>query len=184
LGGGVFPGLNLAFRYGISDKTDLGARLGSNGLEFQSKFQFTEDDGVVISLAPSLSTWFIAIAGVGAGFVTVPVPLLIDIPVGESALVLGPRVRPTLAFASGAGVGGGGFGLGVGTSVGFAAKVSDGLRVFPELGMEVPVLNTTTVSTTTTNSDGTTTTTSTGAGGGFAGIGFDFHVNLLIGKTK
>ncbi|MFT4622251.1 MAG: hypothetical protein ACI8PZ_000907 [Myxococcota bacterium] len=186
---GVAPALNLAVRYGVSDTVDLGGRLGTNGLEFQTKFQVTGDDGVIVSPAPSLEVWFLSIGGVGGGFVGVPLPLLIDVPVGESALVIGPRVHPRFLFGGGGGATASSLSMSAGSTLGFAAKVSDGVKIFPEFGFEIPLFATASGTTTTTTTGtgtgtGTTTTTTSTAGSGVGGMIFDFRVNILIGKTK
>ena len=169
----VAPAMNVAVRYGVSDTMDLGGRIGTNGLEFQTKFQVTEDDGVIISPAPSVELWFFAAGGAGGGFLGVPVPLLIDVPVGDNALVIGPRVHPRLAFGAGGGAAASVFTLSGGTTIGYAAKTSEGLKIFPELGFEIPLV---------------AAAAAAGAGAGAVGVGtgvvFDFRVNLLIGKTK
>ena len=92
---GAIPNLDVAVRYGVSDKVDIGGRLGSAGLELQTKFQLTPDDGTIVSLAPRVSAFALGVVGAGATYVSVPVPVLIDIPVGESALVLGPGITTT-----------------------------------------------------------------------------------------
>lgn len=170
--GGFGPALDLAVRYGVTDKFDLGARLGSAGFEVQTKFQLTGDDGVVLALAPSLVPLIVGGANAGGGYVAVPVPLLIDIPTGESALVLGPRLVPRFIFGGGGGVSAGGMVLSAGASVGYAAKLADGFRLMPELGVEVPVVG-------------------AAAGGGASGAGaiggglmWQFKLGVLLGKTK
>jgi len=154
LGVAVGPQLDIGFRYGITDRADVGARLGTAGLELQYKQQLTGDDGVIVSVAPALTGFFGAVGGVEGGFVSLPVSLLVDVPVGESALVLGPRVHPTLALGGGQG----GFGLNVGASVGFAAKLSDGFKLMPDVAVSVPV-----------------------SGGGLV---TQAKLNFLVGKTK
>src|SRR5688572_17235135 len=51
------PRADLAGHFGVSDRVDLGFRLGSVGLEVQSKFELTRRDSPVVhvSLAPSIN---------------------------------------------------------------------------------------------------------------------------------
>jgi hypothetical protein len=170
--GAFGPSVDLAVRYGISDKFDLGARLGTAGFEIQSKFQLTGDDGVVLALAPALVPLVVGGSGGGGGFVAVPVPLLIDIPVGESTLVLGPRLVPRFVFASGAGTSGGGFLLNGGASVGYAAKLADGFKLMPEFGMEIPFLA------------GASGGGASGSAAGIGGMIWQVKLGVLLGKTK
>lgn len=158
--GGVWPAMDVAVRYGISDRVDLGGRMGSSsGVEFQSKFQLTGDDGVVVALAPSLITAFVAAGGAGGGFVSVPVPLLVDVPLGESTLVLGPRLRPTFAYGAGGGVTASGVGLSGGGTLGIALPVADTVKLLPEFGAELPL-------------------------SGGVGVAWSGRVGVLFGNTK
>src|SRR5687768_16316244 len=83
--GGVFPSLNLSGRYGVSDRVDLGLRLGTSSFyEVQSKFLLTDPadiDGVALALAPSTTFFTISFGGDdvsgGVFFWDTRVPLLI-----------------------------------------------------------------------------------------------------------
>jgi hypothetical protein len=134
----ALPTVNVSVRGGVSDKVDLGGRFGSNIMEFQTKFLFTdpEDPGAVqVALAPVAGGYFLFGGRAGAIVGWINVPVLIDIPVGEHAFVLGPR-----ANLLGAGGGGGGAAiLSLGSSVGFAARVGPKVRLLPEFAAVFPV---------------------------------------------
>ncbi len=54
------PTVDVAGRYGVHDRIDLGVRIGSTGLELQSKFLLNEPSGsTLVSLAPALPGIFL-----------------------------------------------------------------------------------------------------------------------------
>lgn len=133
---GALGTLDLAVRAGVGDRVDLGGRLGNtSGLELQSKVQLTGEDGVVVSVAPALAlNPFVVDAAYN--YVSLPLPVLIDLPVGDHAVVLGPRLHPVAYIED---VPEQQVWLGAGTSVGFAARVREWAILLPEVGIEVPL---------------------------------------------
>lgn len=165
----VLPASDFALRYGVTDRVDIGGRAGSSSLELQTKFQLTGDDGVIVSPAPSVQVVFVSLGVLGGGgYVAVPIPVLVEVPIGESALVLGPRLEPALSFYREGGETDRGVTLSGGGSVGYAVRVTDRIQLFPEVGVKAPIL----------------------AAGGWTvdGGGLDLlwsaRVNLLVGRTK
>ncbi|MBM7113052.1 hypothetical protein [Archangium primigenium] len=133
---GYAPLVDLSLRYGVTERLDLGARIGSSSLELQSKILLTspENESLAISLAPSASGIFAAFGPLEAGYLRVSLPLLIGIKTrGGSELVFGPRLDGR-RFLAGAGEDTLGVNiLNAGASVGYALRVSEGFRLLPEV---------------------------------------------------
>lgn len=135
----TLPHVAVALRYGVTDQLDIGGRVGSNGGEVNAKVQLNAPGSAVpISLAPSLGGFAMAAEGTTIGLAAVQLPLLIGVPVGEHQLVLGPRLHDWTLFGGVDGGGGSVSLLSVGTSVGFAAQVSPGLVILPEVTVLAP----------------------------------------------
>ncbi len=134
----VLPTVNFAGRYGVTDRFDLGGRFGSSLYEITAKFQFTDDDGTVVSLAPDATFAFFAVGGVGAGVFRTQFPLLIGIPTGDHQLVVGPNWVFATTAAGGGGGAAGGTAMGPGAQVAYSLKLSDGFRLHPELSVKFP----------------------------------------------
>lgn len=135
------PVLNLAFRYGISDRVDLGARFGFVGYTLQARFALLpqEPGRFRLSVAPEMSILSASLGGTGGVLGRFNLGVLGGIPVGEHELVLGALGMTTFAGGTANGGGAGGF-IGLfGGSVGFAAQVDDNVRLLPEIGYR-PVL--------------------------------------------
>jgi hypothetical protein len=135
----IGPTLNAAYRYGITDRFDLGARLGTSIAEVQTKFLLTEpsNDTIAVSLAPAAGL----LLGLGGPIyaVNIPIPLLIGFKFGEHELTLGPRLQNNIYFITD-NSGNMPYILSVGLSVGFAAQLTDKFRILPELSMSTPVV--------------------------------------------
>lgn len=172
-GGGVFVlAANVSARFGVSDKVDIGGRFGTSLLEVHGKFMFTDpqdEQAIQAAFAPQLGGLFLGGGGSGGGYFWLTAPVLVDVPVKRSAFVFGPRTQIIGVVASGGGEGGGGLILNVGSSVGFAGRVSDNVRLLPEFSAVVPVVA------------GVSTTG--GGGADFIGGGmlYTFTFGILIG---
>ena len=79
---------------------------------------------------------------------------------------------PRFVFGGGSGVSAGGMVLSAGGSVGYAAKLADGFRLMPELGVEVPVVG------------AAAGAGASGAGAVGGGLMWQFKLGVLLGKTK
>ncbi len=134
--------LDLALRYGISDRFDISARVGSSFMGVGGKIMLTpRDSDIALSLAPSVSGVAIGGFGLGAGYLSMQFPVIVGIPVGPtSQLVVAPKLTDDLVFASGAGASAGANALGAGLSVGFAAGLSDNFTLMPEFAIAQPIL--------------------------------------------
>lgn len=171
-GGVVLPAFNIAMRYGLDDRSDIGGRFGSTLYEISYKRTLSdpESGGMQTALAPSISAFYFGAGGVGGGWVDLRLPLLFGIPVGESELVLGARAHNILLIASGGGESAGGDVLLLGGQIGFAGRLGPKFFILPEFGLEYPVYS--------------AAGTSVGGGGsGFGGEGalFSFTLGFLVG---
>ena len=139
----VLPNFAVSARFGLSDRFDLGTRIGSSGIEVLSKYQFTsrDSDGLVLSLAPSFGGFFAGGTGGGAGIIAFQIPFLIGVPVGkQSQFVLGPKLHYYGVLGGGSGVSAGGGFLSLGTSVGFDAAINHNVHLLPEISFAYPLL--------------------------------------------
>lgn len=173
-GGGAFvPSINISGRYGVTDRFDLGGRIGSTLIEVQGKYMFTEpaEDEIQVSIAPHIGGLAAGGSGAAAGFFWIKSPVLIDIPVGSSDLVLGPGPRIVGVASGGGGDSAGGVIFGLGTSIGYAARVGERARIMPEFAFDVPIVA--------AGAAGG----ETASVGGLAGNGFvwTFQVGVLLG---
>jgi hypothetical protein len=143
LEGIIYPHIDFALRYGVSERVDLGVRFGSSLAELQAKILLTQpgDPDLAISLAPSLSGVYFGTGDEDVGYTNLALPLLIGFKTdGGSEFVLGPRVIGT-RVSGGIGNDSGSINvLSVGASVGFALRVANGFRLMPEVAFSVPVV--------------------------------------------
>jgi hypothetical protein len=160
---------NITYRYGTSDRFDIGGRIGASGIELLTKWQLSDGD-TKISIAPSFGGFAAGGSGASVGFVQVGVPVLFGVPMGDSGeLVLGPREQTYLVFGSGGGTAASGTAILLGGTVGYSAQASDRLRVHPEFGFLFPVVA--------SASAGGTSASTASFGGGFIwnlGVGLAF----------
>ncbi|GHG94167.1 hypothetical protein [Comamonas sp. JC664] len=168
--GVVMPHFDMALRYGVSERVDVGARVGFSLAELQTKVLLTQpnDPDLAISLAPSISGASITMGdedeGISTRYVNVALPLLVGFKTdGGSELVLGPRVIYTRF--------GGVNLLSAGGSLGYALRVSNGLRVMPEVGISFPLVG---------KVDGSGADFAAGFNGGFA----QFKLGFLFGAGR
>ena len=132
------PTFNAAFRYGVSEKVDLGARLGSTAYEVTGKYMFTDTEGTVVSIAPAATLFALGGGGAVGGFFTASTPVLIGIPVGESQFIVGPNWVIFSAFGGGGGTSAGALTMGPGAHLAYSAKLGDKFRLHPELSLKLP----------------------------------------------
>jgi len=172
----IIPDVTIALRGGITDRLDMGGRIGSNIYDLHMKYQFSdpESSGPVLSIAPALSLIAAGggVDGGGGGGIlgAINIPLLIGLPLGEHQFVIGPRVIDYF-------VGGGGGGeaalanfLFVGSSFAFALATGENLSLIPELTVAYPVVA------------GVTTSEGSGSTGLIGdGLLFEFKLGFQIG---
>jgi hypothetical protein len=172
----VFPHVDLALRYGVLDRLDLGVRFGMSLVELQSKVLLTspEDPDTAISVAPSFMSMLIQLNQGEDDFryTNVALPVLVGFKTaGGSELVLGPRVTFT-RFSSQTVVSNGNI-FSAGGSVGYAFRVAEGFRVMPEVGILVPLVGVEDTGTSDSN-------VRAGFNGGFV----QFKLGLLFGGGR
>ena len=142
------PDMTVSVRGGVSDRLDIGGRIGTNLWDLHMKYQFSDPEGTgpVVSLAPALSLypWLVTAGdGGGGGFVGIlNVPVLIGIPVGEHQFVFGPRLV-NYFITAGENIGGSVGAANIvfaGSSFAFAARAGQNFSVIPELTVVYPVV--------------------------------------------
>jgi len=84
-GGQGSPTLDVAFRYGVGEQTDLGVRAGSSGVELVMKLGFTDPRyaDVSVSIAPSASGAFVDTEELSTAYGALHAPVLVGIPLVE-----------------------------------------------------------------------------------------------------
>lgn len=140
--GPFLPHANIAMRYGVTDRVDIGGRVGSSLFDLEAKFLLTDpaSPSLALSLAPTVGGFLVGDGASAGGLVNITVPLLIGLKTGGgSELVLGPKLVDLLAFAGAADGGLGGNILALGGTVGYAANFN-GFKIIPEVAVAFPLL--------------------------------------------
>jgi len=140
----TYPHVDVAFRYGVLDRLDLGVRAGSSLVELQSKFLLTPpgDPDLAISVAPSVIP--LVTLSDDEGFRSRSTHWMLPVLVGfktenGSEFVLGTRAQLTRVSYTSDGVSSHNDIFSIGGSLGCAIRVSNRLRVMPEVGLSFPV---------------------------------------------
>lgn len=135
------PVADVAVRYGVADRVDVGGRFGQSGLELALKAMLTPRAWpLIVSLAPSASGQLrvSSTLEVTGQILNLALPLLLGLRLGPHQLVLGPRLHllaslpadpneaATRRFAAGG-------------SLGVALRVSRAVTVLPELAVLAPL---------------------------------------------
>lgn len=134
----IYPHLDAAVRFGVTDDLDVGLRAGWSFLEAQAKWLLTDrgPGKVLVSVAPTVGGVVLTSSVNLGGILSASTPLLIGIPVGVHQLVLGARSQHFVFIsATGTPV----YLLTAGGSVGFALRFSDTLTLLPELAAVWPL---------------------------------------------
>lgn len=139
--GVTVPQIGVSFRYGATDTIDLGARLGTSGLEVLSKFQLTDpaQENFVVSIAPSAGGFTLGAGGASTTFFSFQVPVLLGIGVGPHQVVLGPKLREQSVFATLDGDSVVAHEIGIGSSLGLAIRLGDVVTLLPEVAFVAPI---------------------------------------------
>ncbi len=136
----VYPHFDAAFRYGLAERVDVGARLGYSGLELHGKFLLTRpgDERFAVSLAPLTGGATIPGSGPVVVIAHTALPLLVGFKQrGGHELVLGARVQGRVAIApANAAIFEGG------VSVGYSIRLGERFGLFPELAAMLPIVQT------------------------------------------
>jgi hypothetical protein len=134
----IGPEVSAGFQYGVSDTVDVGLRLFTLGAEVSGKVQLVpRESRTVVSLAPVAgrrdNAYFDGHRELYAGL-----PLLVGFRSDDdSQLVLG--FQPMVRGLRGEGSEDWHTTFWLGTSVGYAWRVSDGVRLMPELAVSAPL---------------------------------------------
>ncbi len=138
-----YPMVGLAGRYGVTDRLDVGGRIGPSGFELQAKVMLDEPQSrFPVSLAPSAGISVLDTGGVALRFYNFALPLLIGIPLPRGhQVVLAPRLADSISYISAGSAGGLINTLSAGGSVGVAFHVWR-LWLLPEVGVQGPVATT------------------------------------------
>ncbi len=140
----LYPLGGVAFRYGVAEAVDIGARLGPLGLELNGKFMFTKRESkVIVSLAPGLGGTFAVPSGILMGTFQFTLPLLIGINLSKRLeLVIAPRLHDTLAGISAGQAGGLVNTFYAGAALGLVVRVWR-FKLIPDVGFLAPLATTT-----------------------------------------
>lgn len=134
-----------SIKYGLGDKVDAFGRFGMGSTQIGTKLMLTPPQGRwAVAVAPSLAMGLPMALGTDAGVDSAwlaDLPLLLDIPVNDGALVLGGKASYGLLVGTEqiAGTATTPFAL-AGGLVGFHAPSRGGIAVNPEVTVLVPVL--------------------------------------------
>lgn len=140
----AYPVAGIAVRHGISERVDLGARVGPSGIEALAKIQLTPPPpSVVVSLAPHLAAYAWDPEDVAIRSFNVGLPVLVGLPFGEGhQVVLGPRVNMHFFSLSAGSARGSVDTVTAGGTVGVAWRMPGprAIRIVTELGALRPIL--------------------------------------------
>lgn len=174
-GGAVtYPHAGVSARVGVSDRVDIGGRIGSTGVEFTTKFGLTARDAAVpISFAPTVGGFAIAVSGASAGILALHLPVLIGLRVGDRGeFVLGPKAHIYQIFANSGSLGGSATIWSLGGSAGYSAPVGKTVKLIPEVACVVPVVGTASASGSSVSAFGS------------SGVLFQVGMGIVIGSKQ
>jgi hypothetical protein len=140
----LYPHIDVAFRYGLSDRIDLGARTGFSLADLKFKYLFTDpkNEDLAIAIGPQAGGIILSNDKATDIVLRLDVPLLIGIKNTKGGeLVIGPRFLAWLIVAPGnlPGTTANIITAGPGLSVGYAIKLSETFRLMPEVAFAVPL---------------------------------------------
>lgn len=148
----TFFSMNVGARFGITDRFDLGGRVGTTFGEVQTKILLSDpaNENFALSLAPAIGGFGVGTGVASVGVLNIPLPVLIGFKFGQHELTLGPRLQNMVVFGS-AGTSSDNASAAVyvlmaGASVGFAAQLADRFRLLPEIAIAGPVFTSATAS--------------------------------------
>jgi hypothetical protein len=136
-GDDVAPEASVGYQYGVTDSVDLGLRLFTAGAEVSGKVMLSPRDArTLVSLAPSVGGRFQGVEDYRTLHVALPVLMGL---VGDngSQWVLG--LRPSLRRTWGSFPPSVSNQYWVGTSVGYAFRVGERVKLMPELALAAPL---------------------------------------------
>ncbi|OJT26520.1 hypothetical protein BO221_00275 [Archangium sp. Cb G35] len=132
------PQGELAVRYGVTERVDVGARLFLPGAEVDARFALLRapslKSGVDVTLAPSLA-YVLPMSSTTPGLVFPSLPLLVGFNLGGSQLVLGPRVGYVIKTGQSLTSQSFDGNIIVGSSLGLAIPIGQVFRIVPEVSL-------------------------------------------------
>lgn len=133
--------LSVAGRYAITDRIEIGARVGATKPEIMAKFRLDRGNpgSTAISIAPSFGAFIATATGIDAVTSYGQVPILVGVPVGRHEFVFSGALH--LAHAVNVETYVWGFALSPGASVGFVAQPLPWLSILPNLAVAMPLLH-------------------------------------------
>ena len=168
----MYPHAGVSARVGLSDRIDVGGRVGSSGIELSGKFGLTDrESNVPVSIAPSVGGLALGAGSTSFSIIALQVPVLVGLRMGENEVVLGPKVH---LWSFGASVDNSGASAAIwslGASAGYSARVGPTVRLIPELAVLRPIVVT-----------GATDTTSDTVGVDSAGVLLQVGLGIVIGS--
>ncbi len=172
------PHFDVAFRYGVNDRFDIGVRTGWSLLELQSKFLFTPPDSetLAVAVAPTLGGIFLGSSASGGttsvSYFNLAIPVLFGFKhFRANELVFGPRFN-NMIFAISDSTGSATVYLfGVGGTIGYQFAIGEIFKILPEFAINVPVAGT-----------GSIGGAAAVAGAGFGGVVWQLKVGLMFGR--
>ncbi|MDP2316769.1 MAG: hypothetical protein Q8P41_27995 [Pseudomonadota bacterium] len=137
--GSLVPSANVAARLGVTNRWDLGARVGTGGVGLSTKLTLTDPDrSLVLSLAPSIGGSSPTM--IGGRSTHAQLPLLVGLGLGPHELTLTPKIQAwSLAEAPGPRRGRATI-IGAGASVSTSVRIVRGIRLVPELSVVWPMV--------------------------------------------
>lgn len=136
------PNLSGAIRYGIADSVDVGVRWGANGVDLLGKVRLTPAslDTVVVSVIPSMGGMYLPLEKGDLSMLNMQLGMLVGMKLGKrNQLVFGPKVQSWQARGVVDSVDVKGSYVAAGGSVGVAIRLSDSVRLLPELSLAAPI---------------------------------------------
>lgn len=132
--------VSVAGRYALTDRLEIGARVGTARPELMMKARLDRGGAgdIAISLAPSLGGFVANATGLKAAIFYGQVPLLVGFPFGRHELVLGAAVHAAHAIDARSEVWG--TLISPGLSIGFFAAPLAWLSIVPEVSLAYPLV--------------------------------------------
>lgn len=139
-----YPHADVAFRYGLTDRIELGARTGFSLADLKFKYQFTDpaNPDLALSIGPQVGGVVYASQMSSVVILRFDVPLLIGIKMKSgSELVFGPRAMAWMLVSGDQNTQASNniFTVGPGLSIGYAIKITESFRLMPEIAFAVPI---------------------------------------------
>jgi hypothetical protein len=136
----VAPQVDIAVRYGLSERVDLGVKIYGAGIELGAKYQFL-DGGFEAALAPAAAFSYFSSDDTSAGFLYLHLPFLMGAPLSDTlTFTFGPKLLYIFIFGDYAEEGDddvtfSGDGLAAGAFVGLPIRVARNFWIAPEFNL-------------------------------------------------